>query len=171
MGRGIFDIDIYKLADDTHSFEFDFDSSFFELFEDRLIEEGKGKIKVLLDKSALLLTLVFDIDAIVELVCDRSLEKFNYQINVNKEIRIKYGDHAEELNEDLYLISAKTQKIDIGKFAYEFITIAIPMKKLHPRLQEDADEGIIYSSSEADLESLNNDIDPRWNELKKINKN
>jgi len=169
VARGIFDIDIYKLTDGTHSFEFDFDSSFFELFEDRIIEAGKGKIKVLLDKSALLIALVFDIDATVELICDRSLEKFDYQINVNREVRLKYGDHAEELNEDLYLISANTEKINIGQFAYEFISLAIPMKKVHPQLQDDVDEGIIYSSTEPDLESSNN-MDPRWNELKKINK-
>jgi uncharacterized metal-binding protein YceD (DUF177 family) len=53
---------------------------------------------------------------------------------------------------------------------YEFIALEIPMKKLHPRFQNETDdeaEGkVIYSSgTEA---SEDEPIDPRWEVLKKL---
>ena len=43
MGKGVFDIDFYKLAEGIHEFDFDFDSRFFDLFEDSIIEQGSGE--------------------------------------------------------------------------------------------------------------------------------
>lgn len=172
MGKGIFDIDIYKLSDGKHSFEFEFDASFFTLFEDSIVENGAGNIEVVLDKTPTMITLNFHLEGEVELVCDRSLDNFMFKINEDRAVRLKYGDHQEELSEDLFLISTNTQKIDVGQFVYEFISLAIPMKKLHPRYDNDveSDEMVFYSADDSEDKS-NEGIDPRWNELKKIKKN
>jgi uncharacterized metal-binding protein YceD (DUF177 family) len=170
VGKGIFDIDIYKLADGEHSFEFSFDSSFFDLFEDSIVKKGNGRINVMLEKAPTMLSLTFLLKGEVELICDRSLDPFMFPIDKENLVRLKFGDHQEEFSEDLFLISTNTQKIDIGQFVYEFITLAIPMKKLHPRYKDDTetDEMVFYSADDADESS--NDIDPRWNELKKLKK-
>ena len=170
MGKGVLDIDIFRLANGEHSFDFDFDSAFFGLFEDSVIENGNGSVKVELNRTPTLITLNFHLIGEIELVCDRSLDTFMHPVNETKKVRIKYGDHWEELSEELYLIPADTQKIDVGQFVYEFISLAIPMKKLHPRFQDD-DEDFIFSSSEPEQESSKSPIDPRWNELKKLKKN
>ena len=171
MGKGVFDIDIFKLANGEHSFEFEFDSAFFGLFEDSVIENGKGTVKVDIERTPALITLNFHLNGEIELVCDRSLDTFVYPINEINKVRIKYGDHWEELSEELYLIPTDTQKIDVGQFVYEFISLAIPMKKLHPRFQDDDNDEYMYSSSEPEQESSKSPIDPRWNELKKLKKN
>lgn len=172
MGKGIFDIDIYKLSDGKHSFDFEFDSSFFTLFEDSVVDKGAGTIKVDLDKTPTMITLNFQLEGEVELVCDRSLDNFMFELTEENLVRLKFGDHQEELSEDLYMISANTQKIDVGQFVYEFISLAIPMKKLHPRFEDDVDtdELVFYSNDETESTS-NEDTDPRWNELKKLKKN
>jgi len=170
VGKGVFDIDIFKLANGEHSFEFDFDSAFFGLFEDSVIENGNGTVKIDLERMPTLITLNFHLIGEIELVCDRSLDTFKYPIDEINKVRIKYGDHWEELSEELYLIPNDTQKIDVGQFVYEFISLAIPMKKLHPRFQDDDNDDYIYSS-EPEQESSESPIDPRWNELKKIKKN
>ena len=169
MGKGVFDIDIFKLANGEHSFEFNFDSEFFGLFEDSVIKNGEGTVKVELDRAPSLITLNFRIEGELELICDRSLETFMYPISETKEVRIKYGDHWEELSEELYLIPTDAQKIDVGQFVYEFLSLAIPMKKLHPRFADD-DEDFIFSSSDEEEGSSKTPVDPRWNELKKIKK-
>ena len=171
MGKGVFDIDIFKLANGEHSFEFDFDSAFFGLFEDSVIENGNGTVKIDLERMPTLITLNFHLIGEIELVCDRSLDTFKYPIDEINKVRIKYGDHWEELSEELYLIPNDTQKIDVGQFVYEFISLAIPMKKLHPRFKDDDEDGFIFSSSDQEQESSKSPIDPRWNELKKLKKN
>ncbi|MEN8248150.1 MAG: DUF177 domain-containing protein [Bacteroidota bacterium] len=170
MGKGIFDIDIYRLENGNHTFEFDFDSAFFRLFEDSVLESGAGTIIVELNKSPNLLSLAFSIKGEIELICDRSLDPFMYPVNETKEVRVKYGDHWEELSDDLLLVPANTQKIDVGQFVYEFLSLAMPMKKLHPRYHDEEDEEIIYSSSEEEEGLSDNTTDPRWNELKKLKK-
>lgn len=168
MGKGIFDIDLFKLTDGKHSFEFDINSSFFSLFEDSVVKNGNGSVKVDLDSNPSLITLNFHLMGEIELVCDRSLDAFMYPIDETYTLRVRYGDHWEELSEELLLIPANTQKIDVGQFVYEFVSLAIPMKKLHPRFEDDADEDFIFTSSENEPETSNESIDPRWNELKKI---
>ena len=169
MGKGVFDIDIYKLADGIHEFDFDFKSSFFDLFEDSIIDQGAGSVNVELNKTASMLTLVFKLDAEIELICDRSLDLFMYPVNETNEVRLKYGDHWEELNDDLILIPTNTQKVDVGQFVYEFLTLAVPMKKLHPRFQNEED--FEYKGSTDSEASSDEAVDPRWNELKKLKKN
>lgn len=169
MGKGVFDIDIYKLANGVHSFEFMFDSSFFKLFDDSILENGSGNIAVELNKSPNLITLSISIKGEVELICDRSLDPFMYLVDDTKELRLKYSDHWEELSEDLLLVPANTQKIDVGQFVYEFLTLAIPMKKLHPRYEDEEDDNILYTSEEEE-DLSDNTIDPRWSKLKKLKK-
>jgi uncharacterized metal-binding protein YceD (DUF177 family) len=59
---------------------------------------------------------------------------------------------------------------------YEFIVLSIPIKKLHPDLRnEDEDESdvkIVYSTSTENEqeEKKEEDIDPRWEKLKKLKK-
>jgi uncharacterized metal-binding protein YceD (DUF177 family) len=169
VGKGVFDIDIYKLTDGNHEFDFEFDSRFFDLFEDSIIKNGAGEVKVLLDKTASMLLLTFKLDAEIELTCDRSLDLFMHQVKESNDVRLKYGDHWEELNDDLILIPVNTQKVDVAQFVYEFLTLAIPMKKLHPKFQ-DEEEFISMDESDSDSSS-DQPIDPRWNELKKLKNN
>jgi uncharacterized protein len=171
VGKGVFDIDIFRLANGEHSFEFNFDSAFFGLFEDSVIENGNGAVKIELNMTPTLITLNFHLEGEIELVCDRSLDTFMHPVSETNEVRIKYGDHWEELSEELYLIPTSEQKIDVGQFIYEFISLAIPMKKLHPRFQDDDEAEYIFSSSDSEQESSKSPIDPRWNELKKLKKN
>jgi uncharacterized protein len=169
VGKGVFDIDIYKLAEGIHEFEFNFDSRFFDLFEDSIIEQGSGEVKVILEKASSMILLTFNLQAEIELICDRSLDAFMYPVEDSNEVRLKFGDHWEELNDDLILIPANAQKVDVAQFVYEFLTLAIPMKKLHPRFQDE--EEFISMDNDPSDSSSDEPIDPRWNELKKLKKN
>jgi len=58
---------------------------------------------------------------------------------------------------------------------YEFIGVEIPIKKLHPRFQEEENEDdetngkLIYTSSTDTTSGEDDDqIDPRWEQLKKL---
>jgi uncharacterized metal-binding protein YceD (DUF177 family) len=59
---------------------------------------------------------------------------------------------------------------------YEFIVLAIPIKKIHPDLkdEEENDDGsnvkIVYSTSTEKEEKKEEEIDPRWEKLKKLKK-
>jgi uncharacterized protein len=67
-----FEIEIQGLSLDQHSFDFGFDNQLFEAFEGSLIEKGKGSAHVELLKSETMMTLSFEIEGSVELICWRS---------------------------------------------------------------------------------------------------
>lgn len=182
--RRLFDIDILQLSYGSHDYEFDINSSFFEGFEDRIIEKGELKVKLTLDKSETLLRADFVIDGYVELTCDRSLENFDYPISENNQLIFKYGSEYSELTEEIITIPKDLPTINVAQYIYEFIGLAIPIKKLHPKFakeeedEEDESEGIlIYTTKKEDDEEDEEDeedeakTDPRWDILNNIKKN
>ncbi|GAB3199743.1 uncharacterized metal-binding protein YceD (DUF177 family) [Pontibacter aydingkolensis] len=176
-----YEIGIAKLSNKVHTYEFEMDDSFFDLFGKEIISGGKLLANVELDKTESLLTFKIDIKGHVRLTCDRSLDEFDHPVDVQEVFRVKYGDENTELADDLWQITSGTQAINIAQHLYDYISLSLPMKKLHPRFVEDMDEEdeeseddiLIYSSrSESDGEDEDDDdedTDPRWDALKNLN--
>ncbi|MFY0606146.1 MAG: DUF177 domain-containing protein [Cyclobacteriaceae bacterium] len=167
-----FQIDIISLAFKLHEYEFSIDNRLFELYEHSLVKKGSGNCKLFLEKSETMLTLNFEIEATVELICDRSLDKFDHPISVKETLIMKFGEENYSLSEDVLVIRDDTATISVDEYIYEFISLAVPLKKLHPRFEgtEEEQPDLIYTSvsnEESDQETL----DPRWEALKKLKGN
>ena len=161
-------IEIFGLSNNTHDFNFTFDDDFFSHFENSLVSKGKGTCDVVLTKTDAMITVDLTIKGAIELECDRSLELFNYPIAVEKEIIYKYGDEEKELSEDVFVILKGEQEINISTFLYESISLEVPMKKLHPKFQDDSEDDEVVYTSDADEQSQEESTDPRWEALKKL---
>ena len=173
-----YNIDVFKLSNARHEHEFQINDAFFEDFEDSEVTKGQAEVKVDLNKSETMITASIKIKGHVELACDRSLEPYHHTLDTSDNIIFKYGDDWEELSDEIITVPRDVQRINLAQYIYEFIGLAIPMKRLHPKFEQDEldddDENIelIYTSlddSEAD-DSSEEDIDPRWNKLKGIKK-
>jgi uncharacterized metal-binding protein YceD (DUF177 family) len=173
-----FGIDILKLSNKQHIYEFDSGDSFFENFEQSLLQKGNFKVNLILDKTETMLQLDFQINGWVELLCDRTLEPFEHPISIKQKLILKYGVENKELTDEIEMIAQDTQRINVAQYIYEYIGLSLPMKKLHPRLREqpiaeENEEGVLVYSSAAPenkpTESLDEPlIDPRWEALKKL---
>ena len=149
-----FDIEIFKLSNKKHEFSYDLNSSFFADFENSLIENGKLHVDLKLEKSETLMIAEFYIKGFVELICDRTLETFDFEIDNNYKLIFKFGDEFVELTDEIISIPRDTQKINVAQYIYEFIGLSVPMKKLHPRFKDSIEEGpadeetlLIYSTT------------------------
>lgn len=165
-----FNIDIYKLADGPHNYQFKIGNSFFEAIEDSLVDKGNGTVDIELKKNDSFIKLDFNIKAVVELTCDRSLDLFDFAIDANNHMIFKYGDEEQEIDDEVIVITRSTQRINVAQYIYEFVGIEIPMKKLHPRYVEtDGDDELVYSSQAPDKEATEEKpVDPRWEKLKEL---
>lgn len=184
MNLAAYNIDIYKLANRAYQYQYHIDQEFFKNFENSLVERGDLQAEVRLDKQENLIGLSFYIAGTVELECDRSLEKFDYPVKIDEKLLFQYGPEEQELTEEIVIITRNTQNINVAQYIYEFIGLAIPMKKLHPKYEGDDNpltEGeIVYTSEHRGAEEGNNrssedstvddNIDPRWNVLKNLKK-
>jgi len=162
-----YNINILQLSNQQHHYYYDIDNSFFENFEQDMLEKGDLSADVSLTRTETLIELNFSIKGTVELCCDRSLELFDHSISINKNLILKYSDRNEELTDEIITIRRDTERINIAQYIYDFIMIAIPMKKIHPKFLDEYKDTrnemlLIYSSNN---ESEN---DSRWDVLQKL---
>lgn len=178
MRNKLFKIDIFGLKLGTHEFNFEFDDKLFAKYEGSIIQKGKGDCKIELVKKERLIELNFHITGQVELTCDRSNDPFDYTLDIREQLILKFGEVFDDSEDDIWTIPNGQQGIHFEKCLYDYLTLAIPMKRLHPRFDEDENDEelhLVYSSKEE--ESTNGDskndeiVDPRWEALKNINKN
>jgi uncharacterized metal-binding protein YceD (DUF177 family) len=178
-----YNIDIYGLEDKQYDYDMESGDAFFEEMEQDLIEHGHFKTHVVLNKSATMIQLRFHTTGSVTLTCDRSLEPFEEPVDTDDRIILKFGDHNEELTEEIEMISRNTNRINVARYIFDFIALSLPVKKLHPSLrteedefdlEDDEEEGmLVYTSGETeegDDTEEEEKIDPRWEALKNLKK-
>ena len=174
-----FDIHVFKLSNGVHEYQFKMEDSFFELFDNEIAKTGNLEVRVSLDKSERMIQMAFEIEGKVGLTCDRSLEPFDEEIFSETRMIYKFGEEEQELSEDVMVILPDTQAINIADILFEFLLLAIPMKKLHPKFRdEDQDDEsevipIYFSEEENDAEDDQTEqelMDPRWEKLKNLKK-
>lgn len=176
MGVRVYSVNIVGLSNRVHHFEFEVDNGFFSQYGTQLISEGSLKAEVTLDKHETFIDARFVIRGTVKLTCDRSLEQFDQRIATERKLVFKYGETNQELSDEIIMIHRDSDRLELGQYIFEFIALEVPMKKLHPRFraeeaEDDESEGkIIYSSkSQSDGDDKGgDDIDPRWEKLKKL---
>ena len=172
-----FAIDIYKLTNKVYTYQFAIDKGFFAHFAGSQLNEGKLVAEVTLDKQETLIMARFVIDGTLTLTCDRSLEEFDYPLHTEQTLVYQYGEEEEELTDEIVVITRHTQQINVAQPIYEFVALAVPMKRLHPKYAQDdrpfvEGEIVFSSSSKATTDDVAPETmaDPRWEALKKLKK-
>jgi uncharacterized metal-binding protein YceD (DUF177 family) len=173
-----FDLPIARLSLKTHHFAFELSRAFFEQFDPKgeFIADGNLRADVELTKTERLITINFHIVGTVRLTCDRSLDEYDQPLDINQQLLVRYGDEPKELDDDVLQITPETLTLDVAQHLYDYIGLALPMKRLHPRFQQEPDEDpaaetkLIFSTRPTG-ENPDDDepIDPRWAALKNLN--
>jgi uncharacterized protein len=151
-----FRINIFHLQNKQYLHEFEGNDDFFaELEQERkLIEKGNFKARVTLDKSETMIQMLYKIKGSVELTCDRSLDLFDFPVDITQKMILKFSDHTEEITEELMFIDRNVQYINVAQDIFDFICLQIPIKKLHPR----------YTENEVTYESLMKKFEEEYEE-------
>jgi len=173
MSMSPFIIRLSGLKEGQHEFKFKVEPSFFE--QNKFIDEVSGKLnlKVLLDKKINLATLDFEFDGILNLLCDRCNSEMNYPLNYHDKLYVKFGHESYDNTDEVIVLHDGDHEMDITSYIYEFIQLAIPMKKVHD--EGECDPEVINKLKEFQLniddieqkQEINN-IDPRWEALNKL---
>lgn len=180
-----FDIQLQSLKPGKHIFEHTINDRFFGMFKNSLVGGASLKATVQLNKTSLLLTLRFEIVGTITLTCDRTLRQFDRPLQIDHNIYFKNGEREEEVSEDVYHITPKTDCINTAQFIYELVTLAVPMKKLHPDVEATEAPtsyanplGDVVYSTQTDPETAeranasspddSTETDPRWEALRQL---
>lgn len=175
-----YDINIIGLEEKRYEFDFQSGNDFFKVLDQQLIMRGNVTTHLILDKSETMIRLDFQIQGVVEQTCDRCLDLYDENVDTRRTLYLKFGDRNEELTDEIELIERNTATVHIARYIFDFIVLALPMKRLHPRFRtedddEDAPGKLIYSSGEAtETDGTGEEkpvVDPRWDALRKLSNN
>ena len=165
-------INIAGLSLKTHHFSFSLDDAFMQVYGKGYLPPGLYHAQIALNKHETFIEGDFKITGLAHLVCDRSLEPFDFPLEIEKKVLFKYGEEEEELTDEITIISRERSGLDVGQLLYEFIGLAIPLKKLHPKFEKqdhDGDEAeLVYTTATENTPIIEVEVDPRWEKLKKL---
>ncbi len=165
-----FEINLTRLENGIHHFQFELVPDFFKTFENNLVKEGFGSASMSMDKSEAIIILNFMIKVNVLLDCDLSLDSYLESLICEKRHIVKFGLTNEELSDEISVIEMGTQALDVSNYIYDYVSLEIPMKKVHPRLRDQERAELVYKDKTPSLndQPQENSVDPRWEALKKI---
>jgi len=171
-----YNIEFKGLNEGLHDFEFEVDNKFFVHFEESLVDNGKVKVNVVLEKRSSFMKLHFNISGWLELTCDRCLEYYEQSIVHEAEMFVKYGENEYDDGESVIWINPEEHNINLAQIIYEYITLSIPLRHVHPKNKKgkrNCNKEMIkklkdYKHHETEDKTI---TDPRWDALKKLGNN
>lgn len=153
-----------------HIFEYDIDDKFFAEFDGSVVDKGKVNVCLTLEKQSSLMVFWFNLKGTVSVQCDRCLEMYDQPIESKERIFVRLGEKEYIDGDDLIWVSTNDYQLNVSQLIYEFICLAIPIKKVHP----DDENGNTTCDPEM-IGKLNKYIiregelnNPAWNGLKKL---
>lgn len=173
---------------DTCKYEFLLDNLFFAHIDGPEVQKGKVNVELTVKKTSRAFELSFQTAGVVWVPCDRCLDEMEQPVTSSDKLMVKFGHEYTEEGDNLIVIPEEEGEINVAWFMYEFVALAIPMKHVHApgkcnktmtgklskhlrtTNDEEGEEGSFAGGEDIVIEETDTEeqIDPRWNDLKKI---
>ncbi len=133
-----FTIPVSGLNNGPHEYDFNIDESFFQCFPESPIKDGNVSVHFIFDKHPDMYTMTFQLEGTVKTACDRCLEEFDLPIEADEMLLVKF-DEKEWEDADIIYILKDTPRLNVARYIYEFINLAVPIAKTHDDADEECD--------------------------------
>ena len=159
-----FMIPFVGLKEGIHEYTFEIDDRFFESFEYSETSQGSVHVEVGLERKERMLIFNFSLKGSVTVPCDRCAMDMDHPVEGHERLIVKFGHEFEEESEEIIVIPDTESHIDISPYIFEYIMLALPMRRVHPEGEDGCDPAVIEKLSRYAPETE----DPRWEALKKL---
>ncbi len=156
-----------------HQFDYQVDNTFFAHFDYDEFNDASVKVSVVLEKKSTLLELDIQHKGTVNVPCDVSGEEFDLAIKGKLKLVVKFGDAFNDENEELLILPHGEFQVNVAQYIYESIVLSVPLRRIHPGVKDGSLTEVIekleaLAPKENKESEQKNDIDPRWENLKKL---
>jgi uncharacterized metal-binding protein YceD (DUF177 family) len=161
------------LKEGIHEFEYLLNQDFFDLFEHPIVQGAHVLIHLAITKSTTMMVMDIKGSGTVHVQCHRCLEEFEMPLDIRKAIIVKTSGDDKEVDQDNVIMADNAHDINLAQHLYDVVSLSLPIKITHP----DDEHGVsgcnveTLKTIEQFLVKHETDHDPRWDILKKINKN
>lgn len=170
-----FSIPFIGLKLGKHQFEYQINKAFFDHFEYDEFEDSNIKVNLVLDKKSTMLELSFSHKGTVNVPCDLTGEMFDLVVKGKTHLVVKFSDEFNDDNDELLILPHGEHQVNVAQIIYEMIALSVPFKRIHPgvkdgTLKNDTLDKLneISVSDITDNTDVEENTDPRWDELKKL---
>ncbi len=171
--KKIYSIAFAGLKLGKHNFEYTINSSFFDQIENSLIKNADIDVYLVFDKHENMFILEFTFNGTISVECDRCTEFFDLPVNSSNKLIVKLGlEEEDSVDDEIITIPHNESAINIAPYIYEYISLMVPLKKVHPSLKECNQEtiSVLEKLTVKKNKPEKKEIDPRWDALKDIYK-
>ena len=172
MGRfDKYNVDLKGLKTASLNLDFELDNAFFGDIDGEEFQKGNVKASVTVRKNRDVFDFTFVLNGTVVVPCDRCLDELEIDVETENVLRVKLGsEYADE--GDIVIVPEQDGDLNIAWYLYEFIALALPMKRVHAPGKCNNDMlGKLKKHSHAEDEATEKEeqeIDPRWAGLKNL---
>jgi uncharacterized protein len=124
------------LAEGTHVFDYKIGNTFFDLFENSLVEQADVNVKIMLEKRNTFISLNISLTGTVRLICDRCLDWYDQPVKNMADLFIKFGDIQFNDGDDVIWLHPDDYQFNVAQIIYEYISLSVPLKHIHPSPKE-----------------------------------
>ncbi len=178
----LYNIPLKSLTDGVHKFEYILDDQYFKLIgdADSDIKRGKVSVEVSVKRVSSTFEFNFTLNGEVHVPCDRCLDDMSIGIDTKNRLIVKFGKEYSEESDEIVIIPEEEGELNIAWFLYEFVTLSVPMKHVHPpgscnkvmtsKLNRhkavSSDDEDSDDAEDTDDDTMEEPNDPRWDSLK-----
>ncbi|TYB74136.1 DUF177 domain-containing protein [Bizionia gelidisalsuginis] len=169
-----FTIPFVGLKEGRHHFDYEIKKEFFDNFEYEDFNSSDLKIDVGFQKKSTLLELHFEVAGTVNINCDVTNEPYDQEIENSLDLVVNFGEEFNDENIDILILPHGEYEINIQQYIYELIVLSLPLKRIHPGVEDGTLDSDILNKLEElspkikDIKKDQEESDPRWNTLKQL---
>ena len=165
-------IEFTKLCKGENEFTFVIDDKFLAGIDGEHPQHANAKVQMQLMKSETFYDLNFEFSGTVELSCDVCLDEFDMPLKGKFHLIMKISDVENYSDDEIIYITPKLIEYDLTQYLYECFMLSLPIKRVCNLGGKDCNPEVLKKLDE--MKNMNSktenedDVDPRWNNLKGI---
>lgn len=189
MGKfSAYKLPLKSLGEGVHEFDYKLTKQFFSDMENADVRNADLDVHLTVNAKHDNYALSFTITGTVTLLCDRCLDDLVLPIDARYSIDVEYGDDYNDDSDNLLVIPASDNYLNVSYMIYDTVILAIPIKHVHPLgkcnramsavlrkhravgVNEDTEleEELMDEMDNMESDGTNTGSDPRWNALSKL---
>jgi uncharacterized metal-binding protein YceD (DUF177 family) len=152
-----------------HVFNYEIGISFLKIFASTEINDLELSVEVKMIKNNNLLEFNFQLNGNVKVECDICLDDVTLPVDYHSYLIAKL-ENVEEDEDDIIYLKPDESEIDISQYIYENIIFSLPLKRVHPdkRGKNKCNPVMIKKLKSLLVDHVEENQDPRWNDLKNL---
>ncbi len=167
----MFSLNLNRIKNGLNHEQFKLNGDFFAHFENSPVQDCNLTADLEVNRTESHIDVKFLIHGFVVVSCDRCADDMKLPLDSQEGVIYSFNEKMKDSEDaEILYVNEKATELTLVQELYDFVCIALPFRKVHEDIGEECDPEVMkYIITETD-EDNEKEVDPRWENLKNINK-